>query len=239
MSDTTDKLPAPKPGALRVIEITEAVVVDVLAAFGIPGGAVIAAAVKALAESRLEKGTEVLIEELKNANICILNDEQAQVFIPNAYRFYEAVKQGEYKHNLRILARIMAGNAKEGTGSTADVLRFARTIEGLSEDELALLWNCHRLARDIWDRRHESDKIRFICAAELILFVEAYNTYTPYDRFALRGRLAALASRGLLIPDGTTRLSKGEEYYYEAPALSELVKLAKLEYPFPRETPSK
>ncbi|MGP0060160.1 MAG: hypothetical protein ACLPID_12825 [Beijerinckiaceae bacterium] len=65
---------------------------------------------------------------------------------------------------------------------------------------------------------------RFVSASSLA--GEANNS-DKLNRFQLQNSLTELASRGLLIPDGATRTSKTEEYYYVSQAFLDLVDRAK------------
>jgi hypothetical protein len=48
-----------------------------------------------------------------------------------------------------------------------------------------------------------------------------------FDHFFLQEALNELAARGLLIADGASRLSKGEEFYFASTSFIELVKKAR------------
>lgn len=239
MSDETDKLPALKPGAVWAVDLVPALVSEVLALVHVPGSNIAAAFLKSRLETQLHKGTEVLIEEFQKANIGILTKEQAQIFIPNAYRFFEAAKQGEYTHNLRLLARIMAGNAASNGGTTADVMRFARKIEGLTDEELQLLWHCHLLSEDIKRQPEFDGQSRLLNGEELCrMHPSSYGSLGPEGVMTLRGRLAEFSGRGFLVSDPLSTWGANKERYFTTDALRDLVNLAKLEFPSPNDTPT-
>jgi hypothetical protein len=68
-----------------------------------------------------------------------LSVEQVGEYVPMTYRFFEAVKEGEYEHNLRILAAFMAKELKQDIPDAPNFARTARRLEGITRRELALI----------------------------------------------------------------------------------------------------
>ena len=80
-----------------------------------------------------------LIAELKAGNLCLLSDEQQAQFVPMAFRFFEAARQGEYAHNLEMLAAYITGELKKEVPDAGSVSEMAHRIQGLPKDSLALI----------------------------------------------------------------------------------------------------
>jgi hypothetical protein len=136
------KLPEPIEGAATRNEL-----VQVLIAALFPGGEIFAYGLGQLIQKRLRAGTDMLIEEIERSGktrLDQLTEGQKEYFVPQAYRFMEQVRVGEYRHNLRVLAKILAGTIGD-EGERADtgiMLRAARALEGLPFDGLVALARC-------------------------------------------------------------------------------------------------
>jgi hypothetical protein len=56
-----------------------------------------------------------------------------------AYKFFEAAKEGEYEHNLRVLAEFLKNEMQSDTPDVSGFARMARRIEGLTHTELKVI----------------------------------------------------------------------------------------------------
>jgi hypothetical protein len=90
---------------------------------------------------------QILVEEVRSKGIEALDDlseGQKEYFIPQAYRFGEQIRVGEYDHNLRVLAKVIAADLVDETAraDSAKALRLARKMEGLTPENLVVLGCC-------------------------------------------------------------------------------------------------
>jgi hypothetical protein len=137
--DSPDRLPQPLPGARTVLEVVEAILSEV--PFAAP-------AVRALIDNRIKAGQRIILEEIRAKGmraIDDLSDSQIDFFVPASYRFFEQVRLGEYEHNLRVIARQMAGEmAEDDSRDVGRIARTARCLEMASLDELRCIAHIKR-----------------------------------------------------------------------------------------------
>jgi len=221
-----NNLPSPKKGAADVAKLTTGIAGSVAGIF-LPGASVLGPIASFAIEKWINRPEKILIEELKRGNIEILTDEKAATFIPMAYRFFEAAKEGEYEHNLRLLAEFLKSELEIEEHNPSSFARMARRVEGLSLDELKVIAlidaSLTRISRSSTEASHQTER-PFVSAHGL---ANDPNNRERFDHFLLQEALNELAARGLLIADGASRLSKPEEYYYASRSFMELIEKAR------------
>jgi hypothetical protein len=222
-----ENLPTPIEGAADVAKLTIGIASAIAGVF-LPGAGVIGPIANFAIEKYIRRPEKILIDELKGGNLGVLTNEQVGAFIPMAYRFFEAAKEGEYEHNLRILAEFLKNELKADAPDEPSFARMARRIEGLTRDQLKVvalidvaLSDFSKLPSDASERFVGRP---FVAAASL---AKHQNNRDNFDHLTLQNALADLAGRGLLITDGATRLDKHEEYYFESSSFRELIEKAK------------
>ena len=141
-SDMALNLPAPMAGAADVAKLTSGVAAA-FSAYWFPetafAAALAAPALSFAIDKFVERPKRILMEALKEGNIGLLTDERAAEFIPMAYRFMEAAKEGEYEHNLRIIGAYISQELQTDAPEASNVARLARKIEGLSKTEIRVI----------------------------------------------------------------------------------------------------
>ncbi|TDI58190.1 MAG: hypothetical protein E2O93_03200, partial [Alphaproteobacteria bacterium] len=123
-------LPAPSAGAKQIALMCSAIVSDVAALLNVPGTNTFHQFISALIDRRCNRSQTILLEALQSGEVDILSDAQAEFAIPVAFRFFQAARDGEAAHNLRIMADIIAGRIKANKLDPTDFLRIARQLEG-------------------------------------------------------------------------------------------------------------
>jgi len=221
-----ERLPSSKKDAADVAKLTIGIAGAIAGVF-IPGAGALGPIANFANEKFIKRPERILIEELKKGKIEILSEEKAATFIPMAYRFFEAAKEGEYEHNLRILAEYIKNELKLETPEPSEVTRMARRIEGLSRNELKVIAlinvSLSRITKASTDAPTQSER-PFVSAGQL---ANDPNNRDSFDHFFLQEALTEIASRGLLIPDGAARFGKTEEFYSGSRSFMQLIEKAK------------
>lgn len=129
-------VPQPKKNAVEVVEITMAIVGAV-----VPPIAVIKPWIDAHQKFKAERAQKILISEIEEHGISMIDDDQYEFYVPAVYRFLEQVRLGEYEHNLRVLAALIAqGLANKPNRPDVGIIgRAARKLELISNGELETL----------------------------------------------------------------------------------------------------
>ncbi|MGA8498337.1 MAG: hypothetical protein WB764_22815, partial [Xanthobacteraceae bacterium] len=164
----------------------------------------------------LTRPRQMLLKELREGNIPDLSAEQLAPFVPMAYKFLEAAKEGEYEHNLEILAAYLTGEMKQEIPDAASFSRMVRRVEGLSKVDLQVMALIDSAPSSSSYTRISTDEpskgeLPFVSASLLAKLPQ--NTH-GLTRTPIEESLADLAARGFLIADGATRAGKVEEHYH-------------------------
>jgi len=157
---------------------------------------------------RMEVSSEILITHIKQGNIELLNDDQFEAFIPHAYRFFEAARQGASNKKLNILAAFIAKNINESVFDDNVASRIMKKIDYLSDNDLLIMSKIYRLylsGQFFGDPMREN--LNFFSAK---LVAEKYGV----SWLSASEHIVTLMAAGFLIPDGAARFDKDEEYYY-------------------------
>ena len=175
----------------------------------------------------VKRPERILVDELTRGNIGLLNEELAAAFIPMAYKFFEAAKEGEYEHNLRVLAELLKNELASDTPDVSAFTRMARRFEALTLTELKVIALINTSIRTLTMASTEGPGqcLRPYISAHS-LSVDP-NNKEEFDLFMLQEVLSDLAGRGLLVADGAARLGKQEEYYYTSSSFQSLIDKAK------------
>lgn len=193
----------------------------------VPGGGVVAPIVSFAIEQKVKRALNYVIEELKRGNVGILTDEKAETLIPMAYKIFEAAKEGEYEHNLRLLAEVLKNELQKDDPDPAGFARMAGYIAGLSLDELKVIAlidaSLSKLHKSSTNAPTQSTR-PFVSAHQL---ASDPSNRENFDHLLLEDVLNELAARGLLIPHGGTVAGKSEQYYYAANSFMHLIAKAR------------
>ncbi len=214
------EVPQPKKGASDIFEVSSAILSTLL-----PPLTILKAGADILVRKRMEDGQRLLISEIEDKGVSGLSDEKWDYYVPAAYRFFEQVRLGEYEHNLRILAKLIAGDLSESNASTdlGKVGRAARKLEMLTKEQLLALSKCPR-AFEIYEASSESDGY-WICIEEQELqasFAEDDLIVKPIE---CQEWLHELSCRGILTSGG--RPSRvGGTFYYRNSVFNEIIAAA-------------
>jgi len=218
--------PAAKKDSADVAKLATGIASTIAGIF-LPGAGALGPTANFIIEKLIKRPERLLIEELRKGNIDVLTDEKKAAFVPMAYRFFEAAKEGEYEHNLRVLAEFLKSELELDNPNPSGFARMARRIEGISQNELKVIAlisaSLSTITRASTEAPTQSER-PYVSAHQL---AEAPSNRERFDHFFLQEALSELAARGLLIADGATRWDKAEENYFASSSFMELVEKAR------------
>jgi hypothetical protein len=215
---TNESLPNPKPGATDVAKLATGIGIAV-ASIAYPPAALAAPFLNFAIDRFIKRSEKILVEGMKSGNFRDLDLEKAAEFVPMAYKFFEAAKEGEYEHNLRILAAYIASEMGEEAPDAPSFARMARRLEGLTKTDLKVIALINSSLSRATHVKTTADR-PYVSAHQL---AHSPNNSDKLNRIEIQEALTELTSRGLLMPDGASRLDKAEEYYFTSQAFTDLI----------------
>lgn len=215
------KFPAPTENAGQIARLATGIATAVAALAVNPAIALAGPVLNFAIDHLVHRPTKLLVEELRAGGIELLSDEKQQSFIPMAFRFFEAARQGEYEHNLRILGAYLASELNEAVPDPGDFSRTARRIEALSKIDLKVL----ALVQAYHDNQEALfGRTPFITATGLSNFAGSIDELN----FGILGEcLTELHSRGLIMLLGSSSLGKTETTYVASGSFHDLMRRAR------------
>jgi hypothetical protein len=215
-----------KKGTTEVAKLATGIA-GAIAGIFLPGASVLGPLANYAIDKYIKQPEEILLKELRSGHLEVLTEDKAAAFIPMAYKFFEAAKEGEYEHNLRMLAELLKNEMQTDAPDVSSFARMSRRIEGLTRNELKVIAlinaSLSAIIRVSTAAPTQADR-PFVSAHSL---ANDPSNREKFDHFILQETLSDLAGRGLLIVDGATRLSKSEEYYFASSSFMELIEKAK------------
>jgi hypothetical protein len=163
-------------------DIIGALITDTFELTGLHGGSVAGLAIGRYFRRRAEQARDILFEELRHANIgdaqVASEDDKIAVIV----RYLRAAREGAARLNLRLLAKVIAGQIQLGHLVADEFLQYAEALASLSRDEIVIigtmyrLWSAHtmsasanpRTAANLWEEAVEELKCRGMSAEVII-----------------------------------------------------------------------
>jgi hypothetical protein len=219
-------LPRRTEGLVETTKLTTGIAVAIASVF-LPGVGVIGPIAEYAINKFVKEPEMVLISKIKKGNVQLLDEEHAAAFIPMAYKFFEVAKEGEYEHNIRILAELLANEMREPVPDVSGFARLSRRIEGLTIKDLEIIALIDAVLQSGSGTLKDSEggAAPYLVSA----FSLSNNDLNKenFDRVTIQECLSDLSSRGLLIAEGASRFDKAEEYYYPSSSFRQLVEKAR------------
>lgn len=161
----SDKLPA----------LLSGVVADAMTGFAsggaATGGAVAGIALSKLFEKRLKTARDILTEQLRRGDKTLNDVADLEEAVAVTYRYARAAQEGAARLNLRLMAKVIAGQAHLGNLVADDFLYYADLLASLRREEVILIATIHRHKKDFMEQTGKSDKE--VALAEIWPNVEA------------------------------------------------------------------
>jgi hypothetical protein len=126
-------------------EIIGALVTDGLEAAGVPGASLGGLAVMRYFRRRSEQAREILLEELRHANITNIETASEDDAVAVIVRYLRAAREGAARLNLRLLAKAIAGKLQIGWLVADEFLDHAEALASLSRDEVIIVGTIFRM----------------------------------------------------------------------------------------------
>lgn len=124
----------------------------------LPGSNTLTRALEALLERRRAAARRILCDALKAGEVSLarsLNEEEAAAIF---YRFDRAAIEGAATLNLKLMARVIAGQAFIGNLIASEFLYYAEKIASLQRDEVILIAKMHAIKTNAPSRMTSVDK---------------------------------------------------------------------------------
>lgn len=115
------------------------VVADIMGAFMIPSGSTVSAAIQHVFKKRLDTAREILLEEIKDGNKDMGDAAELEEVAAIIYRYGRAAQEGTARANLRLLAKVIAGQMQVSSLNANDFLYYADILSSLKAQEIQLL----------------------------------------------------------------------------------------------------
>ncbi len=155
-----------------------AAVSDILASYASPvaalGGAGLSAVVAKLLRYRLDVAREILLEEVSRGEKTLHDLGEVDELAAITFRYARAAQEGTARLNLRLMAKVIAGQAQAGPLVADEFLAWADVLASLRREEVILLAEMVRVRADLQAHHPEEapqqwlGKIRDVLAGRMI-----------------------------------------------------------------------
>lgn len=112
-----------------------AIVQDLIGLTNYSVGNIAGIALNALLQKRTSAARELLLAEIQRGDVTLAGAEVEEV-VAILYRFLRSAQEGAARRNLRLLAQVIAGQAKRAAISADEFLYYANLLEPLRRDEI-------------------------------------------------------------------------------------------------------
>lgn len=130
-----------------------AAVNDVLSLFQLAGvnvtGAVVQTAVSAYLKRRTEDARDILLQEFANARVSSLDIASEDDLGGILFRYFNAIRDNAGRLNLRLMAKVMVGQAERDQLFADDFTRYANVLSSLSRDEIVAIALLHTVMKSV------------------------------------------------------------------------------------------
>lgn len=193
-----------------------ALVSDMLSALGVPGSGV-ALSIQKLMERRLIQASDIALDELRKGNGTV-DTIDIDHTVAMLFRYLRAAQEGAARLNLRLMAKVIAGQRMSATLTADEFLYHAEILASLRREEIILL---STLYKHWLKERSQNDRVtRNMNALQAAKKELVPHVLGSEDEFT--GTMAAVTRTGLLIPGSAF----GTLIYQISPLMDRLYALA-------------
>ena len=179
-------------------DLLSALVSDIFGAnewlMGSLAGAGLGAAIKRLLRRRMDQAGEILLDEVRRGEKTLRASEVEEA-VAVLLRYGRAATEGSARLNLRLMAKVIAGQAHQGVLYADQFLRCADVLAGLTREEIIFLGTVHRHwhATDVvaleQGRRQQSTRARARLELIPVPFRDAGDFYATAEAVTRTGLL--------------------------------------------------
>ncbi len=119
----------------NLVQITETMFADVLAALGLPSSS-FSALFSGFLRGKINESFGILLEELRAGNMSELHVASENETVAVCYRYLLAARDGAARRNLRLLAKAMVGLAQRDQLYSDEFNKYAGVLENLTRDQI-------------------------------------------------------------------------------------------------------
>lgn len=179
-----------------------AVVSDVLSVCGVPGastvGVAFSAAVEGVMARRRDNAREILIEELRKGEALVDQAASIDEWVAVLLRYSRAAQEGTARLNLRLMAKVIAGQAQTGPLVADDFLAWADVLASLRREEVVLLAEMVKVKSSLTLSPKKLDRLNQLASIRNVLTERLIPSVFP-DEEALLAAEMSLTRTGLVI----------------------------------------
>ena len=199
------------------------------------GGTVAGRALQWIMRSRFDEARNIALEEIRRGDRFVSEPADTDQVVAIIFAYLSAARDGTARRNLRLMARIMRGQAAGRSLYADEFLRFASIIDSLSYEEVCTIATIYRVRKYVLPREtgKPSHEIRKSLDDEIASQLVGKDCLFQQEE-DLEATKASLQRTGLIYLAGTGW--GGKVIYAEGPLLDRLGDLAKLEDPLPEES---
>jgi hypothetical protein len=197
-----------------------AAVNDMMSSAGLSGGNLLGVALEKLFQRRVEVARDILLDELRSGTKTLTDDEMEEV-VEILYRHIRAAQEGTARLNLRLMAKVIAGQAHLGNLLADEFLYYADMLAALRREEVIVLGALYRHWRSdsVQQSREDGRPNAAMTAAKEELIPKVFR-----DEEEFLATLGAATRTGLV-----TYISGFDRVYMASPLMDRLYVLAPLE----------
>ncbi|MGJ3258281.1 MAG: hypothetical protein ACFE0S_01640 [Rhodospirillales bacterium] len=210
------------------------IVVDVLTGGSSGGAATVGAgaetALRQLLRKRHESARDILLEELRDGTRTLDETGEVDEIVAILERYARAAREGAARLNLRLLAKVIAGQAHIGNLVASDFLYYSDLLASLRREEIVFLAVLHR-------QRISIEKTDPTGISLLDLWQSVGTELIPSlfaDDDSMRATATALTRTGLIMIKDATM--DGLSYFTTTPIMDRLTSLLNIDDAIEKET---
>lgn len=212
-------LPRPVAGARKALGLSQELVAAVFPPLG--------SALRFWTEKSRQNDVSVLADALEKrgyAAIADLDEGQREWLLPQTYRFLEQIRLSEYRHNLKVVADVIAGGLIDyQTSDSGRSIRAARRLEMLGYEELVAIGKLPSAFQLAEKRSTMGPRFNALCCIEPCDLEAVLQKGDPaVDNYKCQEWLHELATRGVLTAGGSAQ-HVGGIFYYRCAAYDEII----------------
>lgn len=189
------------------------------------GGSVAGATLQAVLQRRLNAARDILVEELRFGDRTLASMAEEDEAAAILFRYAQAAQEGAARLNLRLMAKVITGQAHLGNLVADEFLYYANLLSSLRREEIILTATLHRLRQEKAGTEFSS----LSGAKSPDIWGEVGKELIPDvfpDDKTIHATALAVGRTGLVMTDTTL---DGIAYFTTSPLMDRLLKLASLE----------